>query len=93
MVANFVWNDIHQRELGVLYRSYGEGGLKLQDTEIKTNAFRIFWLSELFEKDAKSIERFLADTLLGKQGNIKGLKLLYASNKYDNNIENSFYKN
>ena len=90
MLANFIWNDIHQRSLDVLYRNYDEGGLKLQDTEIKTNTFRILWLSELFQSDAKSIKRFLGNTLIGMHGKIKGLKLMYASNKYDNKVEYVF---
>ena len=65
----------------------------MQDTKIKTNTFRILWLSELLQSDAKSIERFLANILIGKHGNIKGLMLMYASNKYDNKVESVFYKN
>ena len=94
LIADFVWNDIHQRELDVLYRKYENGGLNLQDSDTKMKTFRSKWMSELLiNSDPLSIERFLADTLIGNHGILKGLKLIYASNKYDNCIKNEFYKN
>ena len=93
LIADFVWNDIHQRELDVLYRKDENGGLYLQDSDTKMKTFRSKWMSEILNCDPLSIERFLADTLIGNHGILKGLKLTYVSNKYDNCIKNEFYKN
>ena len=92
-ITDFVWNDIHQRELDVLYRNLSEGGLNLQDSDIKMSTFRIKWLCELLQSDPKSIECFLANQLIGNSGKIKGLKLLHANKNNDKNIDNLFYKN
>ena len=92
-LTDFIWNDIHQRELNVVYREECVGGLNLQDPHTKMLTYRITWLHELFKGDPKSIELHLANSLIGNHGQIKGIKLLHASSKYDKNIENSFYKN
>ena len=42
MLANFIWNDIHQRNMEVLYMDYKNGGLQLQDIDTKMKTFR--WL-------------------------------------------------
>ena len=93
MLANFIWNDIHQRNMEVLYMDYKNGGLQLQDIDTKMKTFRIKWLSELLHCMPKSIERHLADTLVGKHNLIYGLKLSYSTNKFDNDINNFFYRN
>ena len=59
-ITDFVWNDIHQRELDVLYRNLREGVLNLQDSELKMSTFRIKWLCELLQSDPKSIECFFS---------------------------------
>ena len=92
-LSDFIWNDIHQRELDVLYRKDSAGGLNLQDTTVKMKTYRVVWLLELQQSNEKSIERFLANTLIGKHGLIKGLSILYSDNTNDNLISNSFYKN
>ena len=50
-------------------------------------------LDELLNCDPSSIERFLADTLIGNHRILKGLKKTYASNKYDHCIKIEIYKN
>ena len=92
-LTDFIWNDIHQRELDVVYREEYVGGLNLQDPHTKMLTYRITWLHELFKGDPKSIEFHLANSVIGTHGHIKGFKLLHASSKYDRNIENSLYKN
>ena len=54
--------------------------------------YRVVWLLELLQSDEKSIERFLANTLIGKHGMIKGLSILHSDSTIDNLIPNSFYK-
>ena len=76
-----------------MYRNLTEGGLNLQDSDIKMSTFRIKWLCELLQSDPKSIECFLANQLIGNSGKMKGLKLLHANKNNDKNIENLFYKN
>ena len=93
LITDFFWKDIHQRDLEVLYRPYSDGGLNLQDADTKMKTYRIMWLADLCESDSFSIEKHLANDLIGNHRNIKGLKITYSSKKYDNNIENDFYKN
>ena len=93
MIADYIWNDLHQRELGVLYLSLAEGGLNLQDPNIKSEVFRIKWLCQVLQSDDSSIESFLVNSLIGVHEKIKGLRILVSSNAYDKKINNDFYKN
>ena len=93
MLADFIWKDVHQREMEVLYTKLDCGGLNLQDPSTKQKALRVKWLSEVLHGDSNSIKYFLASSLIGKHDNIKGCKLAVSSNHYDNLIKNDFYKN
>ena len=92
LLSNFIWNDIHQRNLDVLHCDYDHGGLRLQDPETKQNALRIRWLSEVMQSDQNSIERYLVNNLISAHPKIKGLKVLFSIN-HDKEISNVFYKN
>ena len=91
LISSFIWNDIHQRSLDVLYCDYGEGGLRLQCPEVKQDALRIRWLSDVLQSDENSIERFLVNSLISTHQKIKGLKVLSSVN-HDKEISNIFYK-
>ena len=92
LLSSFIWKDIHQRSLDVLYCDYGDGGLRLQSPEVKQNALRIRWLSDVMQSDENSIERFLVNNLISTHQKIKGLKVLSSVN-HDKEISNTFYKN
>ena len=92
MITDYIWNDLHQRELGVLYLSLAEGGLNLQDPNIKSEVFRIKWLCQVLQSDDSSIESFLVNSLIGVHEKINGLRILVSSNVYDKKITNDFYK-
>ena len=59
LISDFIWNDIYQRELDVLYRKFEDGGLNLQDPLTKRDTLWIMWLSDVLQSDPGSIERFL----------------------------------
>ena len=75
LITDFFWKDIHQRDLEVLYRPYSEGGLKLQDADTKMKTYRIMWLADLCESDNFSIEKHLANDLIGNHRNILKQKI------------------
>ena len=76
LISDFIWNDIHQRELDVLYRKFEDGGLNLQDPLTKRDTLRIMWLSDVLQSDPGSIERFLVNSLMSCHPKVKGLKAL-----------------
>ena len=76
MISDFINNDIHQRELDVLYRKFEDGGLNLQDPLTKRDTLRIMWLSDVLQSDPGSIERFLVNSLMSCHPKVKGLKAL-----------------
>ena len=92
IVKDFVWNDLHQRELDVLYRPFEEGGLCLQDPETKSKALRVRWLTQVLQSDQSSIERFLVNSLIGVIMKFNGLKIIFANHNMDNKIAHNFYK-
>ena len=92
LISDFIWNDIHQRELDVLYRKFEDGGLNLQDPLTKRDTLRIMWLSDVLQSDPGSIERFLVNSLMSCHPKVKGLKAL-SSTIHEKNISNDFYKN
>ena len=93
LISDFVWNDLHQCQFSHLHDEYQDGGLNLQDIELKMKALRVKWLRYLVTKENCHIEKFLANKLIGKLKQIFGLKILNASDRYDKNIPSSFYKN
>ena len=93
LIADFVWNDLHQIRLENLHEKYENGGFQLQDIDLKMKTLRIKWLRELIACDESHIEKFLSKKLIGKHKMIVDLKILHASNKYDKNIPSLFYKN
>ena len=64
----------------------------MQSPEVKQNALRIRWLSDVMQSDENSIERFLVNNLISTHQKIKGLKVLSSVN-HDKEISNTFYKN
>ena len=66
LLSNFIWNDIHQRNLDVLHWDYDHGGFRLQDHEAKQNALRIRWLSEVLQSDQNSIEGYFVNNFTFK---------------------------
>ena len=92
MITDFVWNDLHQVQLSSLYEKYENGGLNLQEMELKNQALRIKWLKNLILCKNQDIEKFLCNKLIDKPKKIIGLKILHASNNLDKNIMCSLYK-
>ena len=93
LISDFVWNDLHQAQLAHLHQKHIDGGLNLQDIELKMKSYRIKWLRDLALCDDSFVEKSLANSLIGKHGKIVGLKILNASNVYDKQISSPFYKN
>ena len=69
------FNSLHDR--------YEEGGLNLQDIFLKKQALRLKWLRDLVLSDDDSIEKFRANSLIGKHEKIVGLKILHSKGKFD----------
>ena len=55
LIADFVWNDLHQTRLENLHEKYENGGLQLQDIDLKMKTLRIKWLRELIACDESHI--------------------------------------
>ena len=93
LISDFVWNDLHQAQLAHLHQKHIDGGLNLQDIELKMKSYRIKWLRDLALCDDSFVEKSRANSLIGKHGKIVGLKILNASNVYDHQISSPFYRN
>ena len=72
LIADFVWNDMHQRELDVLYRKYENGGLNLQDSDTKMKTFWSMWMSELLNCNPLLDRAFLGGYLNQQSRDFKG---------------------
>ena len=97
LVKNFIWRDkIGGRvRQGVLNLGFDKGGLQLVDISCKIKTQRIKRIMYLLSVDDDKIERFLADSLIGKNNRFGQTGLSYGiiSNlDLINKIKNDFYK-
>ena len=78
-IRGLIWEDrrICRVDFNALTLSYEQGGLKLLDIGTRCEAMRIKWIIFLAKSDPNNtIERFVADKLVGSYRGIEGLKIL-----------------
>ena len=92
LIKNFTWKGAPQVQFNSLHDRYEEGGLNLQDIFLKKQALRLKWLRDLVLSEDDSIEKFLANSLIGKHEKIVGLKILHSKGKFDKKIPCLFYR-
>lgn len=92
MIMNFIWNDLHQRDISVVHQLYIDGGLELHDIQAKQKTFRIIWLKSILDSGKFSIERHLANTAIGKYKGVYGVCFLNHNKGLVKFVKNMFYR-
>ena len=90
LIKTFIWKGFHQRQFSVLNISYIQGGLSLQSIEYKMESLRIKWIDSLITNKDLFLERKIVNKLLGNNGNVKGLQIIFHKNDLACFINNSF---
>ena len=98
LIRNYIWRDKTGGRVrqGVLNLGIEKGGLQLVDIGTKIKTQRIKRIMYLLSIEDDNIERFLADSLIGKDNRFgqNGLSYGIISNpELINQIKNDFYKN
>jgi len=93
ILQTFIWNTFHQRDLNSLTLPYEEGGLSLQNIDIKIQALRIRWLARMYcEKNEKNSQKTVINLLIDRIDQVSGLKILLYDLSY-RRIKHTFYSN